>query len=194
MKRTYFRAAVAVLLAGTLTVPAMAAPLLPDRMQPDTILTYDEDLNPIVLQGGYLPEEAYQLQPPERTILPPSATEEDARIWRLSDQAAAIRYFDLMAGYAPEEYLGGMTFLNWEDGTLVGLTYTPEAGVYPGMRVEYWHDGSIQNIYYPDEECGGYSLHAVPPEDAERAKIRTPSAAFPVIRQMRAIVDWFHQK
>lgn len=191
MKRTSFRAAAAILLAGALTVPALAAPLLPHEMQPDSILTYDEDLNPIVLQGGYLSEEAYEIRPPERTVLPPSATEDEIRITRLTDQAAAIRYFDLMAGYVPESLMFS-TRCSISNGTIAELSYRP-GGVHPGMLVEYGHDGWLQKILFPDPaDPSGYSSHNLPPDFD--ASTLTFSAALPIVQQMRAIVDWFHQK
>lgn len=195
--RAVLRAAALVLSAAALASTAWAVPLLPDRMLPDTILTYDEDMNPVILQGGYLPEECYQPAFPEPTEIPPYATPEEVAIYRASDQAAAIRYFDQMAGYAPEDLIGGMHYQMDDDGYIQSIVYSPSSTVYPGVRVEYWHDGNIQNIYYPDPVCypdGGYSIHIheLPPEAAAFNQLRTPSHALPFVQDMRRLVLWFH--
>ncbi len=108
---------------------------IPNMMQPNTIVIYDNNLNPIYVQGG------------------PLTNEEKSKI---------------------EPYL---------------LYDTSDQGIYakPGIKVEYYKHGEIENIYYPvPNSPGTYELPDPNPSDFP--KYESSPILIPVIMKPNTII------
>lgn len=110
---------------------------VPPTMLPGTIIIYDEDLNPTIVEGGFPNME-------NRVVveIPKDATSEEREALEISNRMAKS-YQEWIAG----EYI-------WD----------PEIKIYPGMKVVYnEQSGVIDNIYYVDkDDPSGYSIHNEP--------------------------------
>jgi len=177
----------AVLLLSVLTLPAMAAApppaAPPSRMQPGTILLYDENLQPQILQGGY-PDEPQTVPAPRLQEIPAGASEAEAKDIRTDNQRRLILYLDQCMGSVPHQ--GSMTCqrIQCDDqGNLTRVSYQWSLRMVVGMKVEYDGEGCLQNLYYPDpNEPSGYSVRNVPAPIDEG---EVPSAAFEMLHLMQ---------
>lgn len=187
MSRHFSLLLVLLLLLSILALPAMAAApppaAPPGRMQPGTVLIYDEQLQPQILQGGY-PETPQAVVVPRLRALPAGASEADAKDIRTDNQRLLVLYLDQCMGSVPND--GSMTCQRIrcdENGNLTQVSYQWSLRLAVGMKVEYDGDGYPQNYYYPDpSEPSGYSIHNVPAPVDEG---EVPSAAFAMLQLLQ---------
>lgn len=145
--------------AATSVDNSTAVPML---MQPGTILLYDENAEPVIVAGGYaendvIPESEPTFPEPHMVEIPADATAEEAYQIELENLMAQQQYEAFMRG----DYI---------------VADPPTA--YPFMKVVYNETtGSIDNIYYPDDnESSGYSIHNSESE-ITRSKIQPATVA-----------------
>lgn len=187
MPKLTARILTAVLLLSAMALPAMAAAPPPDappsRMQPGTILLYDENLQPQILQGGY-PDGPAPIAAPRLREIPAGVSDAEAKDIRTDNQRLLILYLDQCMGSVPHQ--GSMTCQNIccdEQGNLTRVTYQWSLRMVVGMKVDYDGEGRLQNVYYPDpDEPSGYSVRNLPAPIDEG---EVPSAAFELLQRMR---------
>lgn len=150
MKRTVtFLMAVLMLLVASVSVAATNETIVPQKMEPGTILIYDENCKPTIVQGGYL-----------STMNATASTMAfNMRLAGVTESASAheIAQIAMENEAAKEQY----------DAVMRGETIRMAAPkAYAGMKVVYDEvTGDINNIYFPDaNEPTGYSIHNVPRE------------------------------
>lgn len=150
MKRTVtFLMAVLMLLVASVSVAATNETIVPQKMEPDTILIYDENCKPTIVQGGYL----------STLNASASTTAFNLRLADVTESASAHEIAQIATENeaAKEQY----------DAVMRGETIRMAAPkAYAGMKVVYDEvTGDINNIYFPDaNEPTGYSIHNVPRE------------------------------
>lgn len=132
---------IGMLCASLFSVPVYADKLedrVPAAMEPGSVLLFDENLQPVVVNGGYLPsDDTEEADYPIEFLIPESATPEETAYFTQENQ----RVKDNFQSWCPDGYV--------------------RAKVYPGMKVVYdENSGDINNIYYADEsDPSGYTLH-----------------------------------
>lgn len=120
---------------------------IPYRMKPGTILIYDDNLNPKVIEGGFV-ENSY--------IVTRVDTLDYPRVVEISNEMTEneIKQVELENNILLDAY---------HNGTKI---FVPAPKIYKNMMVIYDdNSGEINNIYYSDEsEPSGYSLNNRPAE------------------------------
>lgn len=116
---------------------------VPYIMQPGSIILYDDDCNPTIIQGGCL-DVPYIEETPNATIddfmakIPETASEEEKKQIEWENEVIRQAFNDV-----------DLTHPNY-----------PKIEIIPGMKVVYNEiTGDIDNIYYRDSFCGGYTIH-----------------------------------
>lgn len=133
---------------------------IPYHMEPGTIIVYDDDLNPVIVKGGYAAQSrasAQSFSGPVLVDVPENATAEEKAQIELENSIAMSAY---------RNYLSG------------NYVQAPTPKIYPGMKVVYDEtSGAINNIYYVDEkDPSGYSIHNEPSGTAEVQEYMTARA------------------
>jgi len=129
--------------ASAASVQPTGQATVPEKMQPGSIIIYDDELQPEVVQGGYLKSsehaatvtDFFQLR---LASIPVTAAAEQAAQIRLENEIATEQYRAVMSGE---------------------VIQAEPIRIYAGMKVVYDAvTGDINNIYYPDpNEPSGYS-------------------------------------
>jgi len=120
---------------------------IPFSMKPGTVLIYNENLEPVIIEGGYVENSFMNVK--HSSIKKP-------RLVKITEEMS-------------EEEAKQIELENWiaEDAYLNGIHIQVfEPKIYKGMKVVYdEYTGDINNIYYVDEnEPSGYSIHNRPYE------------------------------
>lgn len=142
--------------ASAASVQPTGQATVPEKMQPGSIIIYDDELQPEVVQGGYLKSsehaatvtDFFQLR---LASIPVTAAAEQAAQIRLENEIATEQYRAVMSGE---------------------VIQAEPIRIYAGMKVVYDAvTGDINNIYYPDpNEPSGYSIHNIPVESGTASK------------------------
>lgn len=150
MKRNLAFALAGVLAIGIAgnSVFASEEPLatVPMKMQPGTVIIYDEDCSPTFLSGGYTAS-SFSNKPLSINIedrlanIPEDATPEEKEKLERENELVRQLYEKIEAGM---------------------IEVDEPSEIVPGMKVVYDIYGEINNIYYIDDaEPSGYSIHGM---------------------------------
>lgn len=149
----------------SLCVPAFAeeqqtqdsdTPTVPMVMQPNTVVIYDDVLQPHFIQGGYADTKdrerastrsVDEIPYPHIVPIPEDASESEREQIQAENEGAIAIYEALISG---------------------NVSRAPDPKICAGIKVDYGPDGRINNIYYRNPaEPSGYSLHDpnyIPPD------------------------------
>lgn len=136
----------ALLMALPSNVAFAAQSKIPGLMQPNSIIVYDDEGEPSVINGGYaVSGRAYNTSTPNFNIedymrkIPTDATNEERE---------AIEEENRIIREALQDVKDGIDIVQ------------NDIEIIPGMKVIYDENGELLNIYYVDDFCPeGYTLH-----------------------------------
>lgn len=145
-------ALVALLLP--LSTNAVVIQEIPQRMMPGSVIVYDAQLQPRVVQGGYTREDFVPLNKDTQTAILECLKPVEITTDMTSSEKAMAEWENRLVDSFRARIM--------ENGIQSTQPYFPT--IYPNMKVVYdEQDGYISNVYYPDpNEPSGYSIHNIP--------------------------------
>lgn len=126
---------------------------VPQRMMPGSVILYDAQLQPRVVQGGYTREDFVPLMDTRTAIL---------KCLKPVEVTSDMTSYERTMTEWENRLVNSFRAQIMEEGIQPTQPYSPT--IYPNMKVVYdENDGYISNVYYPDpNEPSGYSIHNTP--------------------------------